>query len=84
MLLTLLSNQQVSTGALYPARLDNTNAVYNPTVARGTIALAPGLLTNSSSFYSATITTSGGGSVRDWRLLLRIRRLQPYKRRYRV
>jgi hypothetical protein len=69
---------------LTPALFTNSNTFFTPTVAPGVITLTPGILTNTNIFYSATVTSSGGGATRDWRLLLRIRRLQPYKRRYRV
>lgn len=68
---------------LTPALFTNSNSFFTPTVGRGTITLAPGVLTNISVFFTPTVTGSSG-ATRDWRLLLRIRRLQPYKRRYRV
>ena len=75
----------VSPGAvtLTPTLYTNANTFFTPTVAPGAVTLAPGLFTNTNIFYATTVTSSGG-AVQDWRLMLRIRRLQLYKRNYRV
>lgn len=41
------------------SRFDNTNTFYSPTVTPGSVTLSPGLLTNTSTFYAATITQPG-------------------------
>jgi hypothetical protein len=41
---------------LSPARYDNANAFYSPTVTPGAVTLSPARYDNSNSFYSATVT----------------------------
>ena len=85
MLLTLLSGQTTGAANLLPPLVVNTNTFYAPTVTTGAVTLTPLRYDNPNTFYTATVTGgSGGGAVQDWRLLLRIRRLQLYKRNYRV
>ena len=60
--IALVRLREVPTGnqTLVPARFNNTNAFYSPTVTRGTVTLTPARFDNSNSFYAATITQAGG------------------------
>ena len=60
--IALVRLREVPTGnkTLTPARFNNTNAFYSPTVTRGTVTLTPARFNNSNTFYTATVTQTGG------------------------
>jgi hypothetical protein len=45
---------------LAPARLDNANTFYSPTVSLGALNLTPSRLDNVNTFYSPTVSQAGG------------------------
>lgn len=46
------------TQTLTPARFDNTNQFFAPTVTPGTVTLTPGRYDNTQSFYAPTVTST--------------------------
>ena len=47
-----------TTQQLTPARYNNTNTFFSPTVAAGAVTLTPALFTNTNTFFSATVEAS--------------------------
>lgn len=61
MLLTLLQSGGAGLGVTQTSRFDNANTFHNPTLSVGAVNLDVPPVENTSVFYAATVTSTGGG-----------------------